>query len=224
VTQGHQEDQMRLGFILEDHAGAQDWLRSVLNEVFPGISVTVASRLEEARGKLSHLLQADLQPDIALVDLSLPDGSGIEFIRDLRESATDCLCIVITIHDDDRHVFPALRAGARGYLLKQQSQSELARRLSGIIEDEPPLSPSVARRVLATFAPPDMAARPDLTPREQEVLELIAKGFTLAQVGQALGITRHTTAGYVKTVYRKLEVSSRAEATREAMRMGMIDR
>ena len=214
---------MKLGFILEDHAGAQDWLRDVLKEVFPEISVTVANRLTEARDKLSHLQQADLEPDIALIDLSLPDGNGIDFIRDLREAVPECLCIVITIHDDDRHVFPALRAGARGYLLKQQSQSELARRLAGIIDDEPPLSPSVARRVLATFAPPDTTAQPDLTPREQEVLELIARGFTLAEVGQALGITRHTTAGYVKTVYRKLEVSSRAEATREAMRMGMID-
>lgn len=214
---------MKLGFLLEDHAGAQDWLQGVLTDVFPGISVTVSSRLSEARDKLSHLLQAGFSPDIALIDLSLPDGTGIDFIRDLREQAPDCLCIVITIHDDDRHVFPALRAGARGYLLKQQPQAELARRLSGLIEDEPPLSPSVARRVLATFAPPEASSQPDLTPREQEVLGLIAKGFTLAQVGQALGITRHTTAGYVKSVYRKLEVSSRAEATREAMRMGMID-
>ncbi|TGN40200.1 response regulator [Marinobacter confluentis] len=215
---------MKLGFLLEDHGGAQDWLQGVLTEVFPGISVTVSGRLSEARDKLSHLLQAGFTPDIALIDLSLPDGTGIDFIRDLREQAPECLCIVVTIHDDDRHVFPALRAGARGYLLKQQPQAELARRLSGLIEDEPPLSPSVARRVLATFAPPDTSSQPDLTPREQEVLELIAKGFTLAQVGQALGITRHTTAGYVKSVYRKLEVSSRAEATREAMRMGMIDR
>ncbi|WP_150910203.1 response regulator [Marinobacter halotolerans] len=215
---------MKLGFLLEDHGGAQDWLQGVLTEVFPGISVTVSGRLGEARDKLSHLLQAGFTPDIALIDLSLPDGTGIDFIRDLREQAPECLCIVVTIHDDDRHVFPALRAGARGYLLKQQPQAELARRLAGLIEDEPPLSPSVARRVLATFAPPDTSSQPDLTPREQEVLELIAKGFTLAQVGQALGITRHTTAGYVKSVYRKLEVSSRAEATREAMRMGMIDR
>lgn len=215
---------MKLGFLLEDHGGAQDWLQGVLTDVFPGISVTVSGRLSEARDKLSHLLKAGFTPDIALIDLSLPDGTGIDFIRDLREQAPECLCIVVTIHDDDRHVFPALRAGARGYLLKQQPQAELARRLSGLIEDEPPLSPSVARRVLATFAPPDTSSQPDLTPREQEVLELIAKGFTLAQVGQALGITRHTTAGYVKSVYRKLEVSSRAEATREAMRMGMIDR
>lgn len=215
---------MKLGFLLEDHAGAQDWLKGVLADVFPGISVTVSGRLTEAREKLSHMLQADFSPDIALIDLSLPDGSGIDFIRDLREQAPECLCIVVTIHDDDRHVFPALRAGARGYLLKQQPQAELARRLSGLIEDEPPLSPSVARRVLATFSPPGTSSRPNLTPREQEVLELISKGFTLAQVGDALGITRHTTAGYVKSVYRKLEVSSRAEATREAMRMGIIDR
>ena len=168
---------MKLGFILEDHAGAQDWLRDVLKEVFPEISVTVANRLTEARDKVSHLQQADLEPDIALIDLSLPDGNGIDFIRDLREAVPECLCIVITIHDDDRHVFPALRAGARGYLLKQQSQSELARRLAGII----------------------------------------------VAVGGQAGPGNLCTAGYVKTVYRKLEVSSRAEATREAMRMGMID-
>jgi len=214
---------MKLGMLLEDHAGAQEWLRNVLNEIFPGISVTGANQLSEARAKLSHLQQAGLSPDIALVDLSLPDGSGIDFIRDLREAAPACLCIVITIHDDDRHVFPALRAGARGYLLKQQPQPELVRRLNGIVEGEPPLSPSIARRIMATFDPPDASPHPDLTPREMEVLELIAKGFTLVQVGTALGISRHTAAGYVKTVYRKLEVSSRAEATREAMRMGMID-
>lgn len=214
---------MKLAFIVEDHEGAHTWLRRVLTDVFPGISVTAAATLGEARGNFAHLTSTGLTPDIALVDLSLPDGSGVDFIRELRAAVPDCLCVVVTIHDDDRHVFPALRAGAHGYLLKQQPRDELARRLKGIVDGEPPLSPSVARRVLATFAPvqPDDHAR--MTAREEEVLELIAKGFTLTKVGDALGITRHTTAGYVKNIYRKLEVSSRAEAAREAIQLGMVD-
>lgn len=212
-----------MALILEDHAGAQAWLREVLGWVFPEINVSMADSLSVARARLAHMIAAELSPDIALVDLSLPDGTGIDLIRDLRETAPDCLCIVVTIHDDDRHVFPALRAGATGYLLKQQSKADLARRLRGIVDGEPPLSPSIAKRILSTFAPVREEGYTELTPREREVLALIAKGFTLAKAGAALEISRHTTAGYVKNIYRKLEVSSRAEATREAVRMGLIE-
>ena len=216
------EDRMQTALILEDHAGARDWLSAVVNDAFPGINVLLAPNLTEARAKLGHLLAAGLLPNIALVDLSLPDGNGLAFIRDMRESAPNCPCVVVTIHDDDRHVFPALRAGARGYLLKQQSQPELARRLRGIVAGEPPLSPSIAQRVLSRFAQPETTNRPNLTSREEEVLGLIAKGFTIVQAGDALGISRHTTAGYVKSIYSKLEVSTRAEVTQEALRMGLI--
>ncbi len=216
------ETRMQTALILEDHAGARDWLSAVVKEAFPGIKVLLAPNLTEAREKLGHLLAAGLPPNIALVDLSLPDGNGLDFIRDMRETAPDCPCVVVTIHDDDRHVFPALRAGARGYLLKQQSQSELARRLKGIVGGEPPLSPSIAQRVLSRFTQTETSNRPALTAREEEVLGLIAKGFTILQAGEALGISRHTTAGYVKSIYSKLEVSTRAEVTQEALRMGLI--
>ena len=89
---------MKLGFILEDHAGAQDWLRDVLKEVFPEISVTVANRLTEARDKLSHLQQADLEPDIALIDLSLPDGNGIELVQWIQKHSPATPVAVITAY------------------------------------------------------------------------------------------------------------------------------
>jgi len=211
-----------MGLILEDHDGAQRWLRQVLLDVFPGMTVSTAAGLSSPNEKLKHLRAAGIALDLALVDLSLPDGTGIDFIRDLRRKEPDCLSVVITIHDDGRHVFQALKAGASGYLLKQQSQQELAGRLSGIVNGEPPLSPAIAHRVLATFSQHEEEQCDPMTPREKEVLRLIAKGFTLLKVAEALGVSRHTIAGHVKNIYRKLEVSSRAEATQQAIRMGVI--
>nr|WP_040296880.1 response regulator transcription factor [Alcanivorax hongdengensis] len=213
---------MKVGLILEDHEGAQHWLKQVLSDVFPAMTISVAKGLEEARAKCEHLAAAGLTVELALVDLSLPDGTGIDFIRQLRQENPACLSVVVTIHDDDRHVFRALRAGAAGYLLKQQSQQELAGRLRGIVKGEPPLSPAIAHRMLATFLQTQEPPEQELTPREEEVLELIAKGFTLSKAAEALAISRHTIAGHVKNIYRKLEVSSRAEATQEAIRLGMI--
>lgn len=213
---------MKIGLILEDHDGAQRWLRQVLLDVFPAMTVSTAMGLSAANEKLEHLSAAGITLDLALVDLSLPDGTGIDFIRALRRREPDCLSVVITIHDDDRHVFRALRAGASGYLLKQQSQQELAGRLSGIVNGEPPLSPAIAHRVLATFSQSQEEQWDPMTPREQEVLKLIAKGFTLSKVAESLNVSRHTIAGHVKNIYRKLEISSRAEATQQAIRLGMI--
>ena len=136
----------------------------------------------------------------------------------------DTLIVVATVFDDDAHLFPALRAGAQGYVLKDQAPEVLADMLKGIAAGQPPLSPSVARRLLRHFGPP--AAPTDttnpLSPRETEVLGLIAKGYTVQQVADALELTRNTTAGYLKEIYRKLSVSSRAEATLEATRLGLV--
>lgn len=213
---------MNIGLILDDHDGAQVWLREVLSAVYPSMSVSVASDLASARDKLRYLCADGLPPELALVDLSLPDGTGLDFIRELRKTCPECLCVVVSIHDDDHHVFPALRVGAQGYLLKHQPKAELVASLEGMVQGQPPLSPSIAQRVLATFLQEEISQAEALTPREQEVLELIAKGYTLVNVAEALGISRHTVASFVKNIYRKLEVSSRAEATREAIRMGLV--
>lgn len=203
--------------VLDDLASSRDWLAQALQLAFPGIAINSAGTLAEAFACI------DPPPPLALIDLGLPDGSGVQLIERLRATG-DTLCIVATVFDDDAHLFPALRAGAQGYVLKDQSPQALADMLQGIAAGQPPLSPSIARRLLRHFQPiPAPADEPHLTPRETDVLRLTAKGMTLAEVSDALGLSRHTVSGYLKDVYRKLSVSSRAEATLEATRRGLVN-
>ncbi|WP_028080372.1 response regulator [Solimonas soli] len=208
---------MQRGLVIEDLAPTAEWLMRALREAFPGIAVELAETAADARAALQR------RPDIALVDLDLPDGSGIDIIAQINARHPHCHCIVTTIYGDDRHLFPALRAGAQGYLLKDQPMERLVAALQAIDRGEPPLSPAIARRLLGMFAPAGPA--PDeqkLTTRERETLVLIAKGLRLAEVAEQLGVTRNTAAGFVKAIYRKLNISSRAEAALEATRLGLV--
>lgn len=205
--------------LVEDLTDSRRWLRGALESAFPGIGVTEAATLAEG------LLASADPPPLALVDLGLPDGSGVQLIEVLRRRAPSCLCVVVTVFDDDGHLFPALRAGAQGYLLKDQPTSQLADTLRGIAAGQPPLSPSIARRLLGHFRatpPPVDSADDTLTTRETDVLRLVAKGYTVQQAADTLSLSRHTVSGYLKDVYRKLAVNSRAEATLEAARRGLI--
>jgi DNA-binding NarL/FixJ family response regulator len=207
--------------VLDDLAASRDWLAQSLRLAFPAIEVDFAANLREAE----RLIEPP--PPLALIDLGLPDGSGVQLIEKLQKLGADTLCIVATVFDDDAHLFPALRAGAQGYLLKDQPPAAIADMLRGIADGQPPLSPSIARRLLRHFQPLSVAAAPPpdaphLTPRETEVLRLTAKGLTLGEVADALGLSRHTVSGYLKDIYRKLSVSSRAEATLEAARLGLV--
>lgn len=211
---------MKTGLIVEDLAENRHWLTQTLEQGFSGMAVHCATTVAEARGWLAHHA-----PDIALIDLGLPDGSGIELIELLNRNSPQTLSIVATIYDDDAHLFPALRAGARGYILKDQGREEAARLLQGIAAGQPPLSPSIARKILASFQAPALCpdlALPTLTPRESEVLRLISKGMTLTETAKLLQLSRHTVDGYVKEIYRKLNVSSRAEAALTAQQMGLV--
>ena len=201
--------------VVDDLASSREWLSRALAQAFPGIEIALAASLAEAQ---THVAAP---PPIALIDLGLPDGSGIRLIEKLQPQGT--LCIVATVFDDDAHLFPALHAGAQGYVLKDQSTENLAEMLTGIAAGQPPLSPSIARRLLRHFQPmtPDLS-EPALTARETDVLRLIAKGHTVIEVAGLLGLSRHTAAGYLKDVYRKLSVSSRAEATLVATRRGLV--
>ncbi len=209
---------MKTGLILEDIADMQRWHESVLQEVFPGIICHKASSVASALALVEreHF-------DLGLIDLGLPDGSGVAVIRALRQRRADTLSIVVTIFDDNEHLFPALKAGAQGYLLKDQTREQFIQRLRSIADGEPPLSPAISRKLMTHFsalAHPEPEAR--LTEREQEVLLLISKGLTLPKVAALLAISRNTTAGYVKSIYRKLNISSRAEAVIEAGRYGLL--
>jgi DNA-binding NarL/FixJ family response regulator len=130
---------------------------------------------------------------------------------------------VTTIFDSDQHLFPALRAGAQGYVLKDQSRPYLVQMLQAIAGGVPPLSPSIARRLLGFFSPPAAEPTPEaLTPREIEVLTLLSKGLSIAAAADVLKLSRHTVGGYVKEIYRKLGVGTRAEAALEAARRGIV--
>jgi DNA-binding NarL/FixJ family response regulator len=204
--------------VVDDLAASRQWLARALGLAFPGIGIAEAASLAEATACLAQSM-----PEIALIDLGLPDGSGVQLIERLQSPGAGTLCIVATVFDDDAHLFPALRAGAQGYVLKDQPPEALAEMLRGIADGQPPLSPSIARRLLRHFQPLPSAAPPaELTARETEVLRLVAKGYSAQQVADAFGLSRHTVTGYLKDIYRKLAVTTRAEATLEAARRGLI--
>jgi DNA-binding NarL/FixJ family response regulator len=211
--------------LLEDIPEIRAWLKALVLQVSPRAQVTECARVGDALAAVPRQ-----RFELALLDLGLPDGSGVSVIEALRDQQPEAQSVIVTIHDDDEHLFPALQAGAFGYLLKEQARELLVEQLQRISQGEPPLSPSIARKVIAHFTSqrrkPAAHAVPDvqLTERETEVLLRVAKGFTLPEIGVQLGLSRHTIADYVKQIYRKLNVSSRAEAALEAQRLGLFGR
>ena len=208
--------------LLEDLPEIRAWLKALVMQVFPGARLTECSRVQDALTQVSTL-----RFDLALIDLGLPDGSGTDVVAKLRDVQPEAQSVVVTIHDDDEHLFPALQAGAYGYILKEQSRELITEQLQRISQGEPPLSPSIARKVIKYFAnqsTPTANAMPavSLTERESEVLLRVAKGYTLPEIGVQLSLSRHTIADYVKQIYRKLNVSSRAEVALEAQRLGLF--
>jgi DNA-binding NarL/FixJ family response regulator len=210
---------MKAGLVVEDIPATRQWLCDALASAFPGIVI-------ESAGTLAAALQASERRifEVALVDLDLPDGSGLEAIAALRRRSSATAAVVTTIFDDDAHVFPAMQAGAQGYLLKEQPREQFIAGLQGILRGDPPLSPAIARRMIAHFnaAGRGEAEAAALTPRETEVLRLVAKGFTQQEIAGHLGLSRHTVVDHVKSLYRKLNVSSRAEAALAATRRGLV--
>lgn len=209
---------MKNGIIIEDNLLAQQWLTGALKTSFTDIAVTVVADYQAA----IDYLQSPHSQNIALIDIDLPDGCGIDLIPIIKHSNPDCLCVIATIFDDDKSLFRAMSIGADGYILKDQSQIKIAGILKRIEDGYPPLSPSIARRLLGSFRAPVAERKTELTPREQDVLALIAKGYTLADTAKYLRISYHTACGYSKEIYNKLNINSRAEATIEAIKKGLI--
>lgn len=214
---------MRNALILEDHDEPRRWLIKLVQEAFPGIETRAASTLAQAK-----MLVAQQEFDLAIIDINLPDGTGTELVSEIQQSGAETYLIMATIFDDDRHLLPALQAGAHGYLLKDQPREQLLTQLRGIENGQPPLAPSVARRILRHVQqqiPVIAEATPDvsLTERETEALNLLARGFNRHEIATAMGITANTVAGYTKSIYTKLGVSNRAEAALAAVRLGLID-
>ena len=215
--------------VVDDATHAQIRLGSILRKAFPQSTVITYSSVRAAL----ELMQ-DRFVDIALINLDMPDGSGVDVIREITGSSPLTRCVMTTIFDDDDHVVPALAAGAMGYILKDQSEAVIVEQLRLLAEGMPPLAPSVARRVVQYFAGPRAATAPRrlaqvqteddlarLSAREKQVLGLVAKGLPIADVARALEISANTVSSHVKNIYRKRKVCSRAEAALEARRLGL---
>jgi DNA-binding NarL/FixJ family response regulator len=205
--------------IVEDIPEVAQWLVRRVDDALLAGKVRVAYSFTEA---VSLLQRHEYQ--LVLLDLGLPDGDGSALIPAIKGGAAGALCIVTTIFDDADHLFTALRAGADGYLLKDESEEDFVSQLKGILAGRPPLSPSIARQILQQFQPAQAEPDVKLTPREQEMLTLVAKGLSVKHAAEKLGISHHTAASYLKIIYQKLEVNCRAEATVRAMNLGLLSR
>lgn len=210
---------MKSVFVLEDIANARAWLVSIVGAVFPGVTISEASTIAQAR-KIISLHSFDL----ALIDIRIPDGNGIDLIPVLRHANPNICCVISTIFDDDESILRALQVGADGYLLKDQPETRLREHLARILCGEPPLSPRVALRILGHFRRPPTPQKQEtrLSDREKEILTLVAKGLNRAEVATACNIGIRTVASHIGTIYRKLDITSRPEATVAAIRMGLI--
>ena len=207
--------------VVEDTPSTRSWLSEAAARAFPDMPIDAVGSVREASDWLRRHERAPRA--LLIVDLGLPDGSGLEIVRAATASPGERTVIVATIFNDDEHLLSAFKAGAHGYLLKDGDLSAIADRLTRVGAGEPALSPSIARRLLKHFRDaPTIPTEAALTPRESDTLRLIARGMTVAETAAELGLKPQTVAGYVKVIYQKLNISSRAEAAREAIRRGMI--
>lgn len=171
--------------------------------------------------------------DVLVVDLGLPDGSGIDVIRDAHAAWPDCGIMVSTTFADEKHVIASIEAGAAGYLLKDSSPEKIADEIRALHAGGSPISPRIARQILLRFRPaepvPAAAVLAEVTPiasplspREREALELITKGFSYDEIAELMLVSRNTVMTFVRRIYQKLEVSSKAEAIFEARNHGIL--
>jgi len=205
--------------IIEDIGDIREGLRKL-------VDATDGFRCTGAYTSMEHALAGIAQslPDVALVDIGLPGVSGIEGIRILRQRHPDVKLVVLTVYDDDDRIFGALCAGACGYLLKKTPPRDLLDHVREAASGGGPMSPEVARRVIALFRefhPPERADY-HLTPHEARLLKMLVDGHNYRTAAAELKLSVNTVAYYMKSIYQKLQAHSKSEAVAKALRNGLI--
>ncbi len=220
---------MKSALVVEPDLSEQHRITQVLHSLWPDIQSGFARSVEEA-----HALLDNFMPGLLITEFHLPDGCGLELLEKARSCYPDSHRIIFTQHDDDTHILAAIRRGIDGYILKDHGDSTISRLIAGVAQGHPGISPEVMRQVLRQFERQhhrstetagknrEMAEAIGLTPREIEVLSLLSQGSDRHQVSNALDIKASTVAGHIKSIYLKLNVSTRAEATLAAVRLGLV--
>ncbi|MBZ0328237.1 MAG: response regulator transcription factor [Altibacter sp.] len=200
--------------IVEDDALILKSLQQVLNNA-EGYSVT--GTFFSAEAALENLKEH--HPDVLLLDIDLPGISGIEAIPKLKKLQPELNIVMLTVHEESDLVFSALRQGAVGYLVKGSNSKYLLQGISEVFEGGAPMSPSIARQVIASFKPTKGSV---LSERELEVLQKLSNGTNNKQIAQDLFVSTNTIKAHIKNIYKKLHVNSRAEAVSKAIKRGWI--
>ena len=212
-------DRIRI-LIADDHPIFRDGMRGLLDSVADTEVVGEATTGEEAIARA-----ASLQPDVILMDLKMPGRNGIEATRHIVQESPHVGVLVVTMFEDDDSVFAAMRAGARGYLLKGANQAELLRAIRAVGNGEAIFGPAIAERVMRYFAAPRPAATPqvfpELTEREREILALIARGQGNQEIAERLFLSLKTVRNHVSNIFAKLQVADRAQAVLRAREAGL---
>lgn len=208
---------MRVMIVEDDRAIRERFARTMA----AGARATLVEQAENARQAIARLAIA--QPDVLLVDLGLPDIEGIEVIRHAARVVPRCDIMVITVFADERSVLGSIEAGACGYILKDCSDAELVASVAQLRAGGAPMSPGIARMVLTRLRRQETQREAAaLTAREVDVLNMLSRGYTYAEVGERLGISTHTVCSHIKNTYRKLAVHSAAAAVARAAELKVL--
>jgi DNA-binding NarL/FixJ family response regulator len=205
-------------WLIEDNAPFRRTVQRVVSKLPKIETVRGFSTFEEALVALSKATT----PDIVLLDVGLPGMTGIEGIAPLKAAAPDVQILILTAFEDDDRIFRAICAGASGYLLKTSTTAEIATAVAEVQRGGSPMTPRIARRVLEMFAKANPPKRDyGLSPREQEILQLLVQGKTVKEAAADLGISFHTADEYIRSVYTKLQVHTRSGAVAKAIKEGL---
>jgi DNA-binding NarL/FixJ family response regulator len=208
--------------IADDHPVFRHGIRALLDST-PGMEIAG----EATSGDEVIALAEQLQPDVILMDVKMPGLNGIEATQRIMQSSPQTRILVVTMFEDNASVFPAMRAGARGYVLKDASKEEILRAIQAVGNGEAIFSPSIATRLISFFATPraDLVLSqdvfPELTDREHEILDLIASGAPNHEIAEQLGLSIKTVSNYISNIFNKLQVADRSEAIVRARDAGL---